>query len=74
MALSTGQSRGRFITFSKYERLDQTAHHSTWRGREREIGKNKMNNLNRHQQLYLTKVTFYFFKRNNFRWGETTLS
>ena len=32
---------------------------STWRGREREVGESEMNNLKRHQQPHLTKVTFY---------------
>ena len=36
-------------------------HRSTWRRqeREREIGESEMNNLKRHQQSHLTKVTFY---------------
>ena len=52
---------------------------STWRGREREIGKGEMNNLKRHQQPHLTKATFYsssnlqihdkLFKRNDFKVG-----
>ena len=33
---------------------------STWRGREREVGESEMNNLKRHQQPHLTKVTFCF--------------
>ena len=32
---------------------------SAWRGREREIWDNEMNDVKRHQQRHLTKVTFY---------------
>ena len=38
--------------------IDQPAHHQHGVA-EREIEKSEMNNLKRHQQPYLTKVTYY---------------
>ena len=58
---------------------------STWRGRKRETGESEMNNLKRYQQhhvsrswhlipLVICKYVANYFKLNNFKLGQTTLS
>ena len=48
---------GGLIRFTNTIGFRSTGASSTWRGWEREIGENEMNNFKGHQQPHLKKVT-----------------